>query len=67
MDERVSSAVYNPFNEYDISTARGNQRLGEAWERQNNTSIGSSYGQAKVFLLQLIVFGIVVAGLTAFG
>jgi len=35
MDERISSAIYNPHNEYDITTVMGNQRLSDDWQRSN--------------------------------
>ena len=60
MDERISSAVYNPHDPYDISTAVGNQRLTEDWEDHARVySSGRDFPrQVRLFVFQLGILAV---------
>lgn len=60
MDDRISSAVYNPANPYDTSTAMGNQNLTESWGTP--TTYGNFPSSLKVALLQLVIFSAIGLG-----
>ena len=69
MDDRISSAAYNPFNDYDISTARGNQRLSEDLEADARAyaATGNFSSQVRFALIQLGIFAAIGIGFVIFG
>jgi hypothetical protein len=68
MDDRISSAAYNPFNDYDIATARGMERLGEAEAlAAARYASGQSFSsRLRLAVLQFALFGIIGAGFLIF-
>lgn len=69
MDDRVSSAVYNPHDPYDPSTTVGNRNLSQRWYETNSQSKsrGDFSSQLKLFLFQLGIFAAIGVGFTIFG
>lgn len=69
MDERISSAIYNPTNIYDITTAMGNQRLSEEIEARArvNANPADFPAQLKMFVMQLGILALMAIGFTIFG
>ena len=69
MEDRVSSAIYNPHNDYDITTVVGNQRLADAAQMDPRAYRSrSEFGnQVRLFVFQLGIFALIGIGFTVFG